>query len=82
MMFIPAKMLKVMPMSKRVPKDFAMNQRTMTEKAVAQAEKSSVLVLETRSAIRPNNTLPANPDPLARPRIKAPCSGVRPIKTA
>lgn len=69
-------------MAKREPKDFAMGHRTMTAKAVAQAEKSNVLVLETRSATKPNRTLPANPDPLARPRIRAPCLGVSPIKTA
>lgn len=79
---LPTNRLKDTPMSNSVPKDFAMVQKTITEKADAQQQNSRVFVLENLSAITPSAILPTKADPFVMPRIKAPCSGVRPMKTA
>ncbi len=80
--FLPMNRLKDTPISNNVPKDLAMVQKTITENADAQQQKSRVFVFENLSASTPSAILPTKADPFEMPIIKAPCSGVRPMKTA
>lgn len=71
-----------MPIMVSVAKDFATDQKTTTEMAVDQVLMSMMTLFENRSASKPKTIRPAKAAPLVRPRIRAPCSGVSPIKTA